>query len=126
MVTYRFELPADKGPRRCSIRFITLKETGGAEEDMAKLSADAKGKHGSVTVETIRASIVAVDDKPVAQPYGAMDTWNSRTRRLISEYWNSINGVDEGEAESFINAATPVLVESRPALSAVASHGEDG
>lgn len=123
---YRFELPPAKGPRRCSIKSITLKETGGPEEAIARLAAEAKGKAGSVTLETIRASIVAVDDKPVMQPYADLDTWNTRTRTLVAQYYNSINGTDEEETENFIEAAQPVPVASRPALSAIGGSGEGG
>ena len=124
MLAYRFEMPKDKGPRRCSIKSITIKETGGTEEAAASAIAEAKGKSGSVAIETIRLSIVAVDDKPVSQPFGDLDSWNTRTRRLVAKFWESINGTDDGEAESFIEAATPV--ESKPGVSGGATTGEDG
>lgn len=107
MAAYRFELPPDKGPRRCDIRSVTIKETNGEDELAAKLAADAKGKSGSVNIETIRLSIVAVDDKPVAQPFADLDKWNTRTRKLIADYFSSINGSDEGESDGFIKAAQP-------------------
>ena len=126
METYRFELPPDKGTRRCNIRSITLRETNGPDETMAAQLAEAKGKQGSVSIETIRLSIVAVDDKPASQPFGDLDTWNTRTRNLVAQYWDSINGTSQGEAENFIKAAKPVPAASRPALSVAASSGEDG
>lgn len=126
MDAYRFELPPDKGPRRCNIRSITIRETGGEDEGMAAQIAEAKGKSGSVAIETIRASIIAVDDNPVQQPYAELDKWNTRTRRLVAKFWESVNGVDDGEADPFVEGAKPVPVASRPALSAAGNSGEPG
>lgn len=126
MSAYTFELPADRGPKRCNIHSVTIRESNGDDEALASMTAEAKGKQGSVHIETVRASIVAVDGKPVSQPFLDFDKWNTRTRRIVSEYWSSINGTDTEELGNFIKAALPVPEVSRPALSVAGGSGEPG
>jgi len=64
--------------------------------------ANAKATGLSLAEEKVRASVVAVDDVPVAQPYMALDGWTSRTRQFVFNAWGELNGIKEVEARQVV------------------------
>lgn len=123
MNTWRFRLPQGTGKKSVSCSSFHIREVNGKDEEQASVIADAKGKQGSVALELLRLSIVKVDDKPVAQPFGDLDTWNSRTRKFALDAWASINSVSQEEADGFLESAS---VESDAGATIVAISSERG
>jgi hypothetical protein len=104
MRAWKFDLPQGTGPKRVDIKSVSLREITGQDEILANSLAEAKGKQGSVRVELVRLSIVKVDGKPVQQPFGDLDTWNSRTRKFVLDAFNSVNSNTEKESEDFLSS----------------------
>lgn len=90
------KFPADKG---YDIESITLRETTGLDEHKAAALADAKGASTTVTTEMVRLSIVSVNGEKVVQPYGAFDTWKTRTRQAIMTVYTDMNLLTEEDQE---------------------------
>jgi hypothetical protein len=103
-VTFHFRDKLGAPLKGVSIGSITIRETTGPDEESAVLMAKAKGGAATITNELIRSSITAVDGKAVEQPLTAYDTWTTRTRRFISEAWNSVNGIADGELPDFLRS----------------------
>jgi hypothetical protein len=104
---FRFSLEGRKG---CSVKSFTLKETSGADEALAAEQKAAKGARATVFEELVRASIHAVDDQLVTQPYLEYDLWNSRTRAFALKAFVEVNGIEEDETSDFLSNAE-VLAE---------------
>jgi hypothetical protein len=120
MQTWRFQLPRGTGKKSVSCASIHIREVNGKDEEQASVLAEAKGKSGSVALELLRLSIVKVDDQPVSQPFGGLETWNSRTRKFALDAWSSINSVSEDETEGFLESAQ-VEVDGGATIVAISS-----
>jgi hypothetical protein len=123
MQTYRFTLPKGTGKKAVSCDSFHIREVNGKDEEQASIMAEAKGKGGSVALELLRLSIVKIDDKPVAQPCGDLETWNSRTRKFALDAWASINSVSEDETEGFLNSAALEVSDGATIVGISSAHG---
>ena len=74
-----------KLPQGCNCKTITVRETNGIDEQNAAIAADAK-KTGTY-VELIRISIAEVDGAPVQQPFVALESWTSKTRKAVMKFF---------------------------------------
>lgn len=101
----RFSLEGRKGAQAQS---ITVRETDGKDEEQASLTAKAKGGASNEIEELVRLSIVAIDDKPVTQPFEGFDSWKSKMRGYALSAWRDMNVIDEKEAESFLKGGEVV------------------
>lgn len=106
MRAWKFDLPQGNGQKRVNIKSVSLREITGTDEILAASLAEAKGKQGSVQAELVRLSIVKVDGLPVEQPFGALDTWNSRTRKFVLDAFISINSTSQKESEDFLSGVS--------------------
>lgn len=104
---WTWPLPKGTGPRRCSIESVTLRRTFGSDELASKGYAEAK--HTDVGTEIIQASIVKVDGSPVDQPFTGFEAWNLRTRELVANAFNTINGTTAAEKKLFHDSVVAVV-----------------
>lgn len=105
MVTYLFKFPKPKFGRFAASS-ISVKEMTPDDEEMAHKLAEAKGKkEDGLGVELVRASIVAVDGKPVSTGFPEFDKWNAKSRNFAAEAWRAVNGSTEDEKKVFLESA---------------------
>ena len=97
----KFDLSRRKGSQ---IKSLVVRETTGADEEVAAGWAKAKGGTATVVDGLVRISIVEVDGKAVEQPYGPYDKWNSRTRQYATVAWRMLNIVEDDDLEDFRKA----------------------
>lgn len=121
MQATRFELPAG-----CNCRSITMREIDGNDEIQAAVWAE---KHiapvlkkntvalmGQEQFESIRVSVVAVDDKLVnldGVAYREMDRWNLKTKRYLMAFYGELNGVTSDELEAAKTTGKAVTLDAR-------------
>lgn len=105
MRAWTFQLPQGNGKKRVDVQSITVREVNGRDEEIAAAATEAKGKHGSMVLELLRLAIVKIDGAPTAQPFGEIDKWNARTRKLALDAYISINGTTKEESEAFLASA---------------------
>lgn len=111
--TYRFDATKIKlkgpGVPKVSaaepLRDFHMREVNGVDEELAANTAKAKGGSATNMEELTRLSIVAVNGKPVAQPYLQFDGWNSKARALALRAFAEINSINNDEADSFAGTA---------------------
>lgn len=56
--------------------------------------------------ELVRASLVAVDGAPVAQPYTDMDGWRVRSFKFLQTAYDELNGIDADALKKFKGTAS--------------------
>lgn len=88
MKTHTFDLSKFA---RCGIKSIVIKETAGADEDLAADLALAKGD--SPSEELVRLSVVSYDGIPATLPFTQLDQWSTRTREIVGKCFNKVNGL---------------------------------
>lgn len=91
-----------------------MREIDGRDEELAAGMAAAKGGHATGSEEMVRLAIVAVNDKPVQQPYLQFDVWNQRARSFALQSFRLLNSHTEKESDSFLATAE----EGDPAMDA--------
>lgn len=104
----RFELPPG-----LDCKSVTMREIDGTDEIQAAVWAEnhiaQPLKKNSIAIlgqeqfESIRVSLVAVDDEPVnvdGVPYRKMDKWGARTKRYLMAFYHELNGVPSEELEA--------------------------
>lgn len=121
-------------PRGCSARSVTMQELTGEDDQvvatwMEMKGAKALGSHKPGTPEwmkasielerreSIRRSIVSVDDKPVGLdglPFPEFDTWSKKTLTAVMRFFNDLNGLEDADLEKCVAEAT-VVTSSRSA-----------
>lgn len=82
-----------------------MREIDGRDEELAAGMAAAKGGHATGSEEMVRLAIVAVNDKPVQQPYLAFDVWNQRARSFALRAFRLLNSHTEKESDDFLATA---------------------
>lgn len=82
-----------------------MREVDGRDEEIAANMAKAKGGSATSGEEMVRLAIVAVNGKPVKQPYLQFDTWNQRARSFALKAFNELNGYTKDEEEAFLATA---------------------
>lgn len=114
---FSFKSAKIKGARAGSLVLDSfhMREIDGRDEELAAGMAAAKGGHASGSEEMVRLSIVAVNDKPVSQPYLGFDVWNQRARSLALQAFRLLNSHTEKESDSFLSTAE----EGEPAMEGV-------
>lgn len=106
---YKFDLSKFKN---CSIKNFVLRELTGEDEENAQNMALSKGKENSgVIEESVRLSLVYVDDKKIEQPYAELDLWNSRTRAFIVNAWKQVNAIENKELDDFLSEGQEVQID---------------
>lgn len=105
-------------PKGCSVKEMVIREIDGKDELQAARFASAKvGSADSLSAavmdENLRVSVVSVDGKKVQQPYMGMDSWSTKTRRLLVEAWATLNSVEDEAVADFLSSSE-VLVEESP------------
>lgn len=133
-VAKRFKAPA--GVK--DIKSVVIKELSTADEIAAAVEADLKaGKPGFrrdnfaammklERMEKIRASIAAVNDKPVPPgPFAGYDRFSARTKLWLGRCHDDLNGLDEEELEKSV-AGAEVVDLNRPITEAPASEEPEG
>lgn len=104
MIKAKFDFEAKK-ITGVNIRSFVIRETNGADEMLAASIVEAKGKGAMLTEELTRLAIVEVDGAPVVQPFGAIDTWNTKTRSFVSAAYKKINLPTVEESDDFLASA---------------------
>lgn len=89
-------------PERCNIQTVSIKETNGKDEGIARAAAESRGAAGSVGEELVKLAIVAIDGNPVPQPLVAWDEWSSRTRLAVTRAFDRVNGLSGEETQVFL------------------------
>ena len=82
-----------------------MREVDGRDEEVAANMAKAKGGSASSAEEMVRLAIVAVNGKPIKQPYLQFDAWNQRARSFALKAFNDLNGYSEEEKDAFLATA---------------------
>jgi hypothetical protein len=115
-------------PKGLECQSITMRELRGGDEIMAALAADqvmtqdAK-KSAMIALqherrEAILLSIVAIDDKPIAQDDVRLieirDNWCIRTWTVLGRYYADLCGIPEDELGNCLKAAQFVPSASSP------------
>lgn len=86
------------------ITTFKVRETNGEDEEIA--AKMAKAKDGvTAAEEQAKLSITEVNGAAVVQPYLAFDKWTSQARVAALRAFIRINGVEDKEAEGFLEAA---------------------
>lgn len=89
------------------IKSVTIRETGKKEELMAGAMKDALGKDGVYFEQLVKLSIVSINGKKVDQPYDKFDKLNTKTRTLLGQAFNKVNGTSDELVKSFL--AKPMM-----------------
>lgn len=82
-----------------------MREIDGRDEELAAGMAAAKGGQATGSEEMVRLAIVAVNGKPVQQPYLGFDVWNQRARSLSLKAFRTLNSHTEKEGDDFLATA---------------------
>lgn len=92
----------------CSCSELIMRETNGLDEQKAARLVDARGGVTGIAGELVRQSIVAVDGEKVEQPFMAFDSWNTKTRNLVMEFYENLNGIPGEEIALLKEAGTEI------------------
>lgn len=84
------------------LKSFHMREIDGRDEEIAASMAAAKGGQATGSEEMVRLAIVAVNDKPIAQPYLAFDVWNQRARSFSLKAFRQMNSHTEKEGDNFL------------------------
>lgn len=91
-----------KFPKGSAVSTITMRETNGIDEQAAALQADARGERSTIYAELVRLSVVAVDGKPVIQPFVELEQWTSVMRALVNDGYTHLNDLKEADKIAFL------------------------
>lgn len=93
-------------PDGCSCKEIVMRETNGLDEQRAARLVDVRGGVTGVAGELVRQSVVMVDGEKVIQPYMKFDEWNTKTRNLVMECYEDLNGIPGEDIAALKEAGT--------------------
>jgi hypothetical protein len=118
-VTY-FKLPpkcsyASDSGTRVTITSFGMRETDGADEEIAAKRAEGDGGKVTHLEHLVMLSITEVNGVPInvgGKPYTAtFNRWNSRARQFAVKAYNSMNAITQEEGEAFLSNASAEPVE---------------
>jgi hypothetical protein len=78
-------------PKRCRIGTVTIRETFGADEAEAIIASENNASDPKD--ELVGLSIVAVNGEVVLPGNSGYDTWPTKTRQVVSRFYDSINDI---------------------------------
>ena len=102
---YTFDVP-EYMQRDVGVKTISLVELTANEELMA--AKRARNDQAATMYELVKASVVAVDGKPLTLSDGTVDTWmdqaNPKLRTLVTQAYNSLHTIQEADAMVFLKS----------------------